>query len=381
MFLEKLTLQNYRNYTALETTFSSGSNILVGPNAQGKTNLLEAVYLLATTKSLRGARDQELIAWEKESASAVGEVHRTRRSEVALEVQISRDEKKLLRVNGVRQTRVMDFVGQLNAVAFSAADIEVVRGEPKLRRRFLDLEISQISPSYCHSLAYYRKVLEQRNQLLKQSRERSRAGHLEESLAAWDEQLVSYGARIVERRFQFLNRLQEFARPIHTLLTEEAEYLGLSYKPSVPVAGEPALEEIRMAFTEALRAARPEELRRGVSVVGPHRDELHFLINGYDARIYGSQGQQRTVALSAKLAEVELIRDLMEEAPVCLLDDVMSELDERRRRHLFEVTFGTCQTLLTCTDTGLLPPDLLRQAEVLEVRGGTLFRQLLAPSS
>src|SRR5207247_2634256 len=148
-------------------------------------------------------------------------------------------------------------------------------------------------------------------------------------------------------------------------LTEEAEYLGLSYKPSVPITGEPALDEIRMAFTEALQAARPEELRRGVSVVGPHRDELVFLINGYDAKVYGSQGQQRTVALSAKLAEVDLIRDLTEETPVCLLDDVMSELDEGRRRHLFEVTFGTCQTLLTCTDTGALPAELLRQADVL----------------
>jgi DNA replication and repair protein RecF len=370
MILRSLSLRDYRNYTALETDFASGTNILVGPNAQGKTNLLEAVYLLATTKSLRGARDQELIAWEKESAAASAEVHRSRRADVTVEVILNRGEKKLLRVNGVRQTRVMDFIGQLNAVAFSTSDIEVIRGEPALRRRFLDLEISQISPSYCHALAYYRKILEQRNQLLKQARDRSQSGQLEATLAAWDEQLISYGSQIVKRRAQFLHRLQEFARPIHTLLTEESEYLGLSYRPSVPITGEPSLEEVRMLFTDAVRAARSEELHRGVSVVGPHRDDLACLVNGYDVKTYGSQGQQRTMALSIKLAEVELIRDLTEEPPVCLLDDVMSELDERRRLHLFDVTMGTCQTLLTCTDLGALPPAVLRQAEILEVRAG-----------
>jgi DNA replication and repair protein RecF len=372
MILERLSLRDYRNYTALDAAFSSGANILVGQNAQGKTNLLEAVYLLATTKSLRGSRDQEVIAWEKERAMVTGEVRRTRRADVELEAIISRAEKKLLRVNGVRQTRVMDFVGQLNAVAFSTSDIEVIRGEPALRRRFLDLEISQISPSYCHSLAYYRRTLEQRNQLLKQARDRRHHGPVEESLAPWNDQLISYGSRIIERRAQFLRRLQEFARTVHSALTEETEYLGLTYKPSVPIEGEPSLEEIRMTFTEALDEVRAEERARGVSVVGPHRDDLACLVNGYDVRTYGSQGQQRTAALSIKLAEIELIRDLTEEPPVCLLDDVMSELDERRRSHIFDVTMGTCQTLLTCTDTATLPAEILRQAEVLEVRAGAV---------
>lgn len=372
MFLRTLSLQNYRNYTALAEAFSPGTHILVGPNAHGKTNLLEAIYLLATTKPFRGARDQEVIAWEEESATVAGDVRRSRRADVTLEVTISRVEKKLLRVNGVRQTRVMDFIGQLNAVAFSTTDIEVIRGEPALRRRLLDLEISQVSPSYCHALACYRKVLEQRNQLLKQARERHPAGSFEETLAAWDEQLIAYGAKIVERRLQFITRLQEFARPIHSMLTEETEYLGLSYKPSLALVGEPTAEEIQIAFAGALRAGRAEERARGATVVGPHRDDLICLVNGREVKTYGSQGQQRTVALSIKLAEVELMRDLTGEPPICLLDDVMSELDEHRRRHLFDVIADASQTFITCTDAGGLPAAVLRGAQVREVRSGTV---------
>lgn len=371
MVLRELALQNYRNYTALSIEFSPGIQILVGANAQGKTNLLEAIYLLATTKPLRGSRDGDVIAWERESTSVQGEVARERRPDVSLEVSVSRSEKKLLRVNGVRQTRVMDFIGQLNAVAFSTADLEVIRGEPALRRRLIDLEISQISPSYCHALACYRRVLEQRNHLLKQAWERP-ASALEESLVAWDEQLIAHGTKILERRFQFLARLQEFARPIHAMLTEDAEYIGLSYKPSLPLEGEPGVDEIRTAFGEALRAARGEERRRGVTVVGPHRDDLLCLVNGYDVKTYGSQGQQRTVALTIKLAEVELIRDLTDEPPICLLDDVMSELDEQRRSHLFDVTATACQTFISGTDLAGLPPELLRGAEIRRVQAGAV---------
>ena len=374
MFLRELVLQNYRNYTALSLEFSPGIQILVGANAQGKTNLLEAIYLLATTKPLRGGRDGDVIAWEQESAIVSAEVCRERRPDVSLEVTISRSEKKLMRVNGVRQTRVMDFIGQLNAVVFSTADLEVIRGEPARRRRMLDLEISQISPSYCHALACYHRVLEQRNHLLKQAWERS-ASALEESLVVWDEQLIVHGTKILERRFQFLNRLQEFARPIHALLTEDAEYLGLAYKPSLPLAGEPDADEIRTAFAEALRAARGEERRRGVTVVDPHRDDLVCLVNGYDVKTYGSQGQQRTVALTIKLAEVELIRDMTDEPPICLLDDVMSELDEQRRSHLFDVTATARQTFISGTDLAGLPPELLRGADIRRVRAGTVAYQ------
>jgi DNA replication and repair protein RecF len=371
MVLQDLCLRHYRNYPVLSAAFSPTLNILVGSNAQGKTNLLEAIGLLATTKSLRGSRDQDLIAFDADLATDTGVVTREERPDITLEVSIGREQQKQVRLNGVRQTRIMDFIGQFNAVSFSNADIEVLRGEPSLRRRFLDLEISQVSPAYVYALAHYRRVHEQRNRLLKALREGGQRGFLEDSLAAWDEQLLNYGAQLVERRRRFVCDLEEKARPIHTRLTEEGETLALTYECSFPLP-EGDGEEIRSAFGQALREHRQEELRRAVSLVGPHRDDLLFQIDGRDARVYGSQGQQRTAALSTRLAEIELIRELIEEPPVCLLDDVLSELDDLRRAQIFDVTVGSCQTFLTCTSTRSLPDAVLAQARLYRVVAGSI---------
>jgi len=373
MILHHLSLLEYRNYAKLEQEFSPALNVVVGPNAQGKTNLLEAVYLLATSKSMRGSKDIELIRWDRPSALISGRVLREKANDLDLEVALSRTTKKSLVVNTVRVTRAMEFIGQLKAVSFSISDLDVVRGEPARRRRFLDLEISQLSPSYCHSLSYYRKVIEQRNRLLKLSRDRSARASLEGNLEAWNEQLVSYGSKLVERRKQFISRLQDFAQPIHATLTDEQERLSVVYQPSFKLPDEAAT--IPDAFRGALSEVREEERRRQISVVGPHRDDLMFLVNGRDIRTFGSQGQQRTVALSMKLAEVELMRDLTDESPVCLLDDVFSELDAKRRAHIFDVTFRRCQTFLSTTDVELLPADVLKQADLLRVDTGIVTRQ------
>jgi DNA replication and repair protein RecF len=370
MILRHLSLQQFRSYESLRQEFSPSLNILVGANAQGKTNLLEAVYLLATSKSMRGNRDVELIRWDAPASVVSGEVLREKANDIQIEVALSRTEKKSLVVNTVRVTRAMEFVGQLKAVSFSSSDLEVVRGEPSRRRRFLDLEISQLSPSYCHALACYRKVVEQRNRLLKLARDRTLRGTVEDTLDAWTEQLVSYGSRLVERRQHFLTRLEEFAQPIHSLLTDGRERLTLAYDPSfkAPVT----LERIQDAFRQALLEMRQEEFRRQVGLVGPQRDDIMFLMNGRDVRTFGSQGQQRTVALSMKLAEVELMRDLTGESPVCLLDDVFSELDARRRGHIFDVTLDSCQTFLSTTDIELLPEAVLSRCCVYEVTDGEL---------
>jgi DNA replication and repair protein RecF len=371
MRLQELCLRHYRNYPALSAGFSPTLNVFVGPNAQGKTNLLEAIGLLATTKSFRGSRDQDLIGFDAEFTTDTGTVVRERRPDVTLEVTIGRGQLKQVRINGVRQHRLIDFIGQFNAVSFSSADIEVVRGEPSLRRRFLDLEISQVGPSYVYALAHYRRVLEQRNRLLKALREGGQRSFLGDSLAAWDEQLVEHGAHMVQRRRQFVRHLEELARPIHARLTEGEEQLGLAYECSFPLP-EGDADAVRAAFAQALQESRPEELRRGVSVVGPHRDDLLFVINGRDVRIYGSQGQQRTAALSTRLAEIEVICELTEEPPVCLLDDVLSELDDLRRAQIFDVTIGACQTFLTCTHTRALPAAVLANARIYQVSAGTL---------
>ena len=378
MILRHLSLQEYRNYASLRQEFSPALNVLTGANAQGKTNLLEAVYLLATSKSMRGNKDVDLIRWDAPAAVVIGQVLREKANDIDLEVAMSRTEKKSLVVNTVRVHRTMDFIGQLKAVSFSAADLEVVRGEPSRRRRFLDLEISQLSPSYCHALAYYRKVVEQRNRLLKMARDRSMRATLEDMLAPWTEQLVTYGSKLVERRQQFLTQLQEFAQPVHALLTDSQERLTIVYHPPFKVPeGQEAIQE---AFREALSQVREEELRRQVCLLGPHRDDITFLVNGRDVRTFGSQGQQRTVALSVKLAEVELMRDLTGESPVCLLDDVFSELDARRRAHIFDVTLGACQTFLSTTDAEMLSPEVMSQGTLFEVREGQVTSQASARS-
>ena len=371
MVLRYLNLHQFRNYETLHLEFHdkfpSALNVLLGPNAQGKSNLLEAIYLLATTKSMRGATDDELIRWDAPAAFVRAEVLREKANDVEVELGLSRTQKKKLVVNTVGVSRAADFVGQLKCVCFSVSDLEVVHGEPSRRRRFLDLEISQISPSYCHSLAYYRRIVEQRNRLLKMSRDRSIRGSLVDTLSAWTEQLVQYGSKLVERRREFLERLQEAAAPIHEELTEGREQLKIAYQPSFRFHHAPTLEE---GFREALREVHQEELRRMVTLVGPHRDEIQFLVSGRDMRTYGSQGQQRTVALSTKLGELAMIRDLTGEPPVCLLDDVFSELDAMRRRHLMEAVVGECQTFLTTTDMDLLPPEVRKKALVFPVREG-----------
>ncbi len=373
MLLRHLTLRHYRNYVELRQEFSPSLNVVVGPNAQGKTNLLESVYLLATSKSMKGSKDADLIEWDTPAALVSADVLREKANDIELEVSLSRTEKKTLVVNTVHVPRAMEFIGQLKAVAFSVSDLEVVRGEPLRRRRFLDLEVSQLSPSYVHTLACYRKVVEQRSKLLKQARDRSMRPIIEETLGVWTDQMIVYGSKLMDRRRQFLEKLEAFAQPIHSLMTDAQERLTVSYHPSFRAPENP--EKVPDAYREALSHVREEEFRRQVCLVGPHRDDVTFLINGRDARTYGSQGQQRTAALSVKLAEVELMRDLTGEAPVCLLDDVFSELDSRRRGHIFDVTLGACQTFLSTTDVELLPLEVRKQATLFHARQGSLRRE------
>jgi DNA replication and repair protein RecF len=376
LLVERLEVQSFRNYERASVTLAEGLNVLLGGNAQGKTALLEAIYLLATTKSLRGARDLEMVRWSAERAVAKARVLREKRPDVDLEVDLAPAEGKIVRVNGVRQTRFTEYIGQLTAVSFSNEDVEVIRGEPAVRRRFLDLEICQISPAYCIALAGYKRVLEQRNRLLKTLREHgTRKASPESGLAAWNEQLIQHGARLMERRAQYLKHLEEFARETHNRLTGNTECLGYSYHPTFELPETLAYDDIRGAFHQALEEREGDELRRGMTLIGPHRDELVYLVNGHDVKVYGSQGQQRSVALSTKLAEVALIRELTGEPPVCLLDEVFAELDEERQSHVMAAAQGPAQTFLTATSLKVLPPELVSGATVHRVRAGELNRE------
>ena len=406
----ELKLNRFRNYQELDLLPGNGINILYGANAQGKSNVLEAISLLATTRSLRASRESELILQNEEAGSVQAEIEREREGDVELQVSVFQGDKKAVRVNGLKRPRVVDLLGEFNAVFFGSIDIGIVTGEPTDRRHYLNVEISQISPRYVYDLGHYKRVLAHRNRLLKDLRDRPRPPQ-ESGIEAWNEQLVTFGATLFDKRKFYTDRLAPLADQIHRELTDGRESLELRYLPSISLPSEttggiavretredryiaeseagndssPAApsqerpesplsgpEAIAAAFRAQLTAVGLEEARRGTTLIGPQRDDMSFFINGLDARLYGSQGQQRTVALSLKLAEFRLIEEYVGEPPVMLLDDVMSDLDDTRRKHLLHWVRRRCQTFITCTSLRAFPKEILAEAATFQVTAGTI---------
>ncbi|MCS6777429.1 MAG: DNA replication/repair protein RecF [Chloroherpetonaceae bacterium] len=386
----QLKLHCFRNYRDLTLDPGEGLNILHGENAQGKTNILEAIFLLATTRSPRVSRDSELIHHGAEAAHVTAEIEREQEGDAELQISVQQGDRKTVRINGMKRERVLDLLGQFNAVSFGAIDLKIITGEPADRRHFLNVEISQVSPRYVYDLGHYKRVLANRNRLLKDLRERPR--YIEESgLDAWDEQLICYGTRLLQKRQFYIERLSPLADQVQRELTDGKEGLEIQYVPSFPLPSNLPVEErkastsdstvavnlndteaVAQRFREQLIACRMEEIRRGTTLIGPQRDDLCFRINGADARIYGSQGQQRTVVLALKLAEFQLIQNLVGEPPVMLLDDVMSDLDDARRQHLLRWVQRRCQTFLTCTSLNAFPKEILAGARTFCVVAGTV---------
>jgi DNA replication and repair protein RecF len=380
MRVTRLELFDFRNYTALQLQPSPGLNLIVGPNAQGKTNLLESLYALATTKSPRASRDTDLVRFGAQACRIVAEVERETSGEVTLEMAIAAagtagTERKLVKVNYGRQVRVTDLIGNLNAVLFSSIDLDIVRGDPEERRRFLNYEIAQVSPRYVLALASYRRALDQRNRLLKDVRWGNTGA---DSLDAWTAQIVEHGSKLIERRRAYLEKLSVHASEMHRALTDGIETLTLEYAPSFPLPPDAVTaDEVAVAFQNELHAVRRDEIQRGSTLLGPQRDDIIFRVGSdestmVDAKTFGSQGQQRTVALSLRLAEKRLIEEMVGEPPVVLLDDVLSDLDERRRNQIFALALSGGQTFLTTTDLKALPPEAIAQAQVWRVTAGTV---------
>lgn len=364
-----LHLTNFRNYLEERVEPEPGINLFVGSNGQGKSALLEASYLLATSKSHRTSRDSDLIRVGSDWARVAGEVDRDERGEILLDITLARREKKTVRINRAKHDKVGDIVGQLNAVIFSSADLDMIKGDPSFRRRFLNLEISQVSPQYVYSLGRYKRVLEQRNSVLKDAKY---GKFSPKTLDLWDEQLVQYGSTLIEKRLVFLRRLSEMAEPIYGQLAGGVENLVISYEPSVRLNDPKNLDDVKARFEAELSAARENDIHRGTTTRGPHRDDILFRVNDLDVRYFGSQGQQRSSALAIKLAEIGLVEEMVGEAPVALLDDVAAELDEDRRSHIFELTAGRCQLLVTATSVNELPADVVAQSTVFNVSNGTV---------
>ncbi|CAM4214724.1 DNA replication/repair protein RecF [Paenibacillus alkaliterrae] len=369
MFLTNIQLQNYRNYIELDLHTSNKVNVFLGPNAQGKTNLLEAIFVLALSKSHRTSKDKELIGWQSDSARISGGVDK-RYGSIKLDLLFSAQGKKA-KINGLEQRKLSDFIGSVNVVMFAPEDLEIVKGTPGVRRRFLDMEIGQVQPGYLHTLQQYGKVLQQRNNFLKASYS---SGANLTMLEVWNMQLAEHGVKIMKKRKHFIHKLQSYAEQIHSGITNGSETLTIEYRPSYDAD---ALQDESVLFDQfmiKLTQVKDQEIRRGVTLVGPHRDDLAFFINGKEAQIFGSQGQQRTTALSLKLAEIELINEEIGEYPLLLLDDVLSELDQNRQTQLIETFQSKVQTFITTTGLESVNVSKLQDAGIYYVQDGRVTR-------
>lgn len=360
MIIESMELQHYRNYPALQISFDPGTNIFYGDNAQGKTNVLEAVYVCCTTKSHRVSRDKDLIRFGQEEAHIKLQVKKDNVS-YRIDMHLKKNKPKGIAVNGIPIRKASELFGIANVVFFSPEDLNIIKNGPSERRRFLDLELCQVNKLYVHNLVNYNKILMQRNKCLK---DLSFRPEYESTLEIWDEQLIRYGLPLMEYRKQFIDQLNRLIEVVHGKLTGKKEHLVLSYEPNVQP------EE----FSAVLVKNRESDKKQKTTLSGPHRDDMSFFINQIDIRKFGSQGQQRSAALSLKLSEIELVRELIHDYPILLLDDVLSELDRGRQNHLLN-SINHIQTMITCTGLDDFIGHRFPLNRIFKVTGGEVCKE------
>ncbi|WP_430884517.1 DNA replication/repair protein RecF [Fusibacter sp. JL216-2] len=366
MHIDQLVLKNYRNYEQASLELSPKLNIFIGNNAQGKTNLLESIYVTGFGKSFRTNRDKDLVRMNEDQAHV--RVHGIKAyTDVTVDFRLNKQSEKDIRVNGNRLQKRSDLFGALNIVLFSPEDLRLIKEGPSERRKFIDRELSQMSPRYCQALMEYMRIMGQRNELLKQIPYKK---SMESMLPVWDEKLAKAGTDVIMRRFKFIKRLSEIAYDIHSGITDEKEELKIEYLSNISVKNDLEYDTIYMAFEERLKATVDRDIKRGYTSVGPHRDDLGIFVNEIDIKQFGSQGQQRTAALSLRLSEIEIIREEVGEYPILLLDDVMSELDSRRQNDLIR-TMRDIQTIITITDVESINDAYIKEARIFHVDQGS----------
>lgn len=358
MVITRVRLEHFRNFNSLDLQMDPGTNLFFGDNAQGKTNILESMFLCGTTKSHRGAKDRDLVMFGQDEAHIRMDVIR-KDMPVRIDMHLKKNKAKGIAVNLVPVRRSTELMGICSFIFFSPEDLGLVKNGPSVRRRFMDMEMSQLDRLYVANLGNYYKALAQRNRLLKDI---SFRGDLIGTLDVWDDQLCLYGEKIIEARSRFVEKLCVKAREVHLNLTGGAEQMSICYEKNTPA----------MDMKDKVRQGRERDLRAGTTLTGPHRDDLGIRVNGVDIRVFGSQGQQRTGALSLKLAEIELVREIMEEPPVLMLDDVLSELDENRQRYLLE-SIRNVQTMITCTGREHFDQYGFRIDRLFKVVGGQVL--------
>lgn len=379
MYLENLHLRSFRNYLEQFVNFERQKTIIVGNNAQGKSNLLEAVELLATLKSHRTTRDRELVL-EGSNAGQISAMVKRAYGASELTLTLRNQGKRTIAVNKEPLRRQIEFLGNLNAVQFSSLDLDLVRGAPESRRNWIDGLLIQLEPVYAYILQEYNKILRQRNALLKAIRKQEQdktvgikpAKNIDTAqLTLWDEQLAAAGSRVTRRRARVITRLAPIAQQWHDRISGKTETLSITYAPNVEWL-EDSPEKVQQAFLEKIAQRRTAEYHQGKTVVGTHRDEIEFTIDDTPARYYGSQGQQRTLVLALKLAELKLIEEIIGEPPLLLLDDVLAELDPNRQNQLLNAIGDRFQTLITTTHINSFNDLWIKDAQVLTVDNGKI---------
>lgn len=360
MVVESIKLNHFRNYEKLELKFDGGTNLFYGDNAQGKTNILEAVYLCGTTRSHKGSKDREIIHFGDDESHICMNI---KRGDIPyrIDMHLKKNKTKGIAINGVPVRKASELIGIGNFVFFSPEDLNIIKNGPSERRRFLDMEMCQLDKIYLYHLSNYNKVLVQRNKLLKDFSFYPESAAMLDIL---DEQLVQYGSVLIKMRNQFIKNLNEILKEIHRSLSGRKETLVMEYENNT------GIEE----FGQVLFKNREKDIRTRVTNTGPHRDDLCFMISGIDIRKYGSQGQQRTAALSLKLAEIEIVKQNVKDTPVLLLDDVLSELDSSRQRYLLE-SIHDIQTMITCTGIDDFVSYNFQINKLFQVIEGTVYEK------
>ncbi len=357
MIIKKIELTDYRNYESLELEFDKGTNILFGDNAQGKTNILEAIFVAATTKSHKGSKDSEIIRF----GCSEGHVRiylEKAGVETKIDMHLRSSKSKGIAIDGQKIKKATDLMGLCNVVFFSPEDLNIIKNGPAYRRRFIDMELCQLDSFYLYNLNNFNKIVNQRNQLLKDLYFNPQ---LKDTLSIWDDQLISYGSKIIERRRQFADQLNDIILGIHKKLSGGIEEIKIVYEPDTD----------ENDFGERLKKNHERDIKSKMTSVGPHRDDFSFITDGIDIRKFGSQGQQRTAALSLKLSEIEIVKSITKDTPILLLDDVLSELDSKRRQFLLD-SIGDIQTIITCTGLEEFVNERFVLNKVFEVNKGTV---------
>lgn len=360
MIIKSIDLKNFRNYEIEHIEFDDNTNIFYGDNAQGKTNVLEAIFISGTTKSHKGSKDLEVINFKCDEAHIKTIVER-KGIDYRIDMHIKRNKSKGIAINGIPVKKSLDLYGIVNIIFFSPEDLNIIKNGPSGRRKFMDMELCQLNKIYAVNLVNYNKSIEQRNKLLKDI---SFMPDLKDTLDIWDIQIVNFGSEIIAARRNFIEKVNRIIAPIHYKLSGGREELTIQYEPSVTESD----------FMDDLCRYRDRDIRMKMTEIGPHRDDVIFMINGIDIRKYGSQGQQRTTALSLKLAEIDLVKEITGDKPILLLDDVLSELDGNRQNYLLN-SINDVQTIITCTGLDEFINNRFSINSIFKVVDGKVFKE------